>query len=97
MHSHTCWDVAQWKTKYKQPPTTMVLTSKRFIKLNPVFEDEIAVVLPMPESGFPVQLSHACVQTADRARVCERSKTHSETVVQAGPRKGGSTLICENT
>lgn len=32
----------------------MVLTSKRFIELNPVFEDEIAVVLSMPESGFPM-------------------------------------------
>lgn len=35
--------------------------SKRFIKLNPVFEDEIAVVLSMPESGFPMQLSHTCL------------------------------------
>ena len=54
MNMHTCWNTNKEKTKYAQPPTTMVLTSKRFIKLNPVFEDEIAVVFSMPESGFPM-------------------------------------------
>lgn len=37
----------------------MVLTSKRLIELHPVLEDKIAVVLSVPESGIPVQLSHA--------------------------------------
>lgn len=73
------------QTEQKQPPTTVVLTSERFIELNPVFEDEVAVVLSMPEAGFPVQLSHACLQTADGVGVYEHSETCSETVVQVGP------------
>lgn len=91
MHLHTCWMLTSKKRKYKQPSSTMVLTSKRFIQLDPVFEDEIAVVLSMPESRFPMELSHACLQTADRARVCGHSKIHSE-IVQVGPGEGGSTL-----
>lgn len=38
--------------------TRMILTSKRFIQLNPVLEDKVAVVLPVPEPGLPVELSH---------------------------------------
>lgn len=83
------------QTEPKQPPTSAVLTSKRLIELNPVFEDEVAVVLSMPEAGFPVELSHACLQTADGVGVCEHSKTYSETVVQVGPEGEGSTLIYE--
>lgn len=66
----------------------LALTSKRFIQLNPVFEDKIAVVLPMPEPGLPMELSHACLQTADGAGVCKGSG-HG---VQVGPRGGGLTL-----
>lgn len=93
MHRHTCYNTNKEKTKYAQPPTTMVLTSKRFIELNPVFEDEIAVVFSMPESGFPMELSHTCLYTSEGGCVCKCSKTHSKAVVQAGPREGGSPLI----
>lgn len=29
------------------------LTSKRFVKLNPVFKDKVAIVFSVPEPGFP--------------------------------------------
>lgn len=46
------------------------LTSKRFVKLNPVFEDKVAIVFPMPEPGFPKQLSHTCLQAANGSFIC---------------------------
>lgn len=52
---------------------TCILTSKRFVQLNPVLEDKVAVILPMPKPSLPVEFSHSGLHAADGASVCEHA------------------------
>lgn len=64
-----------------------MLTSKRLVQLNPILEDKVAVILPMPKPGLSVELSNACLHTSDRTRICEHGKMGPETESWEGPKR----------
>lgn len=61
------------KNRREAAITTPILTSKRFVQLNPVLEDKVAVILPVPKPRLPMELSHSGLHAADGASVCEHA------------------------
>lgn len=60
------------------------LTSKRFVQLNPVFKDEVAVVFAVPEPGFPEQLANTRLQAADGSFICHGQTKQKHTLQSHG-------------
>lgn len=49
-------------------------TIKRFLQLDPVLVDEVAVVFSMPEASVPLQLTDTGLKASDRTAPCAHMK-----------------------
>lgn len=61
-HLNKKWIFLKVKKLLERIVTPLIFTIKRFLQLDPVLVDEIAVVFAVPESGVSHQADDVCLQ-----------------------------------